>query len=167
MPESKPYKVTAIILASGPDRSESDACVDGKLSSQRISASLLEAGVQDIVLAEDGNAASPLDTLRMAVSKLETKADLYLIFPVDHPFVHPETISILLESAFENPDCVIRPEFRGQRGQPIIIPSSLNIYAEAEAGLREIIRYSSIASLIVPVEDAGILQSINTLQGSS
>lgn len=168
MQNSTPFKVTAIILASGKGtrygQPKSEASVDGKLFSQKISASLLEAGVRDIVLAEDEDTASSLDTLRAAVSKLETKPDSYLVFPVDHPFVKSETISILLQSAFQNPDCVIKPEFRGQRGHPIIIPSSLDIYAQAEAGLREIIRYSSIATVIVPVEDAGILQNVNHMQ---
>ncbi|MCB5262413.1 MAG: NTP transferase domain-containing protein [Candidatus Cloacimonetes bacterium] len=168
MQTSIPYKVTAIILASGKGlrygQPKSEASIDGKLFSQKISASLLDAGIRDIVLADDEDTASPLDTLRAAVSKLETKPDFYLIFPVDHPFVSSETISILLGTAFQNPDCVIKPEFRGQRGHPIIIPSTLNIYAEAEAGLREIIRYSSIATVIVPVEDAGIMQNVNYLQ---
>lgn len=168
MQTSIPYKVTAIILASGQGqrygRPKSEASVDGLLFSQKISASLLEAGIRDIVLADAEETASPLDTLRAAVSKLETKPDFYLVFPVDHPFVSSETISILLVSAYENPDCVIKPEFRGSRGHPIIIPSSLNIYAEAEAGLREIIRHSGIATVIVPVEDAGIMQNLNHLQ---
>lgn len=165
MLNSIPYKVTAIIIASDKSarrgQPQPETSIDGKLFSQKIISSLLDAGVRDIVLANHEDAASPLDTLRAAVSKLETKPDLYLIFPEDHPLVSSQTISILLQSAFQNPDCVIKPEFRGYRGHPIIIPSSLDIYAEAEAGLREIIRYSSIATVIVPVDDAGIMQNLS------
>lgn len=168
MQTSIPYKVTAIILASGQGlrygKPKSEASIDGKLFSQKISSSLLEAGVRDIVLADAEETASPLETLRVAVSKLHARPDFYLIFPVDHPFVSSETISILLATAYENPDCVIKPEFRGRRGHPIIIPASLDIFAEAEAGLREIIRHSGIATVIVPVDDAGIMQNVNHLQ---
>ena len=168
MPNSTPYKVTAIILASGQGlrygKPKSEASIDGKLFSQKISTSLLEAGVRDIILADGEETASPLETLCVAVSKLYTKPDFYLIFPVDHPFVRSETISILLMSAFQNPDCVIKPEYFGRRGHPIIIPSSLDIFVEAEAGLREIIRHSGVATVIVPVDDAGIMQNVNQVQ---
>jgi len=149
-----PFKTSAIILASGKGSRfgmpKSEASFEGLLFSQKISQSLMEAGIKDIILADDLETESMLDTLRESIRTLPEKPDCYLIFPVDHPFVLPETITALLQVAIANPDCVIKPEYRGLRGHPILIPAELDLSAPEHDNLRDIIRYSGLGTIIVP-----------------
>nr|MDK2851286.1 molybdenum cofactor cytidylyltransferase [Candidatus Cloacimonadota bacterium] len=159
------YKTFAIILASGKGSRfgmpKSKASFNGSLFSQKIMETLVSGGIEEIYLADDLKTDSMLDTIRQSISSLKEAADCYLIFPVDHPFVLSETISTMLQVSRANPDCVIKPEYRGHRGHPIIIPANLDLNDCQYDNLRDLIRYSGIATLIVPVEDPGILMNIN------
>ncbi len=160
-----PSDIHAIILASGKGNRygmpKSGASVDGLLFTQKISQSLLHAGFCNIFLAQDMDTDSMLETLQEAVSQISEVPELYMVWPVDHPLVKPSTIGELFLMAQENPDCVIKPEYQGQRGHPILIPSSLDLSKPGYHSLRELIRYSGIGTVIVPVEDPGIICNIN------
>ncbi len=160
-----PSDLYSIILASGEGKRfgmpKSKAGFDGLLFSQRISQSLIDAGLRQIFIAEDLPTKSMLDTLREAQKMILGRPNLFLIWPVDHPFVHSETIHELFSVASANPDCVIKPEYHGKRGHPIIIPSALDLNDDQHQNLRDLIRYSGIGTVIVPVEDPGILMNIN------
>jgi len=157
--------IQAIILASGSGSRygmpKSQATVDGLLFSQKISQSLLQAGVKKIFLAEDMTTDSMLQTLQQAVSQIPDIPRQFLVWPVDHPLVKSQTISELFEVARQNPDCVIKPEYLGQRGHPILIPSTLDLQQQEYHSLRELIRYSGIGTVIVPVEDPAVVLNIN------
>jgi CTP:molybdopterin cytidylyltransferase MocA len=163
-----PSDICAIILASGKGTRfgipKSEAMVDGLLFSQMISRSLLETGIRNIVLAKDLETSSMLESLRRSIADIKGVFSHYLIWPVDHPFVHGSTLDILVESAVQNPDCIIKPEYLGRRGHPIIIPRNLDIQNPVYETLREILRHSGVGSVIVAVDDPGIMQNVNTLE---
>ena len=155
----------AIILASGKGSRfgmpKSEASVDGLLFSQKVSQSLIDAGVRDILLVKDLNTGSMYDSLKETIMRDANPPEYYIVWPVDHPLVHCQSISALLEAAMQNPDCVVKPEYLGRRGHPILIPSKLDFASPAYETLRELIRHSGIGTVIVPVDDPGIIRNIN------
>jgi molybdenum cofactor cytidylyltransferase len=83
---------------------------------------------------------------------------------VDHPLVSSTSISLLIEGATQNPDCIIKPEFRGKRGHPVLLPSTLDFLSPLYETLRELIRHSGKGTVILPVEDPGVILNINRPQ---
>ncbi len=160
-----PSDFRAIILASGKGSRygmpKSEAMLDGLLFSQRISQALLDAGVRDIVLAKDLETSSMFESLKQSILQNPDAPPYYIIWPVDHPLVQSQSLALLLESASQNPDCIIKPEFLGRHGHPILIPSHLDFYNPAYETLREVIRHSGIGTVIVPVDDPGVVRNIN------
>jgi len=164
---STPYKMIAVILASGKGRRfglpKSEARVNNELFSDLIQRTLNAAGIKDIILAKDLCTSSMLETLRLAIAGHNTPADYYLVFPVDHPFVSPASILKLCFSI--TPDTIIKPLFQGRTGHPIIIPASLDLKRDDHhQGLARIIKDSRLPSLCVEVNDPGILRNINRPQ---
>lgn len=164
LPNSTPYRIIAVILASGQGsrfgQPKSEASVDGLRFSEHIIHTLNTAGIEDIILARDFHTASMLDTLRKALA--ERKADYYIIFPVDHPFVQADSIRVLINAVL--PDTIIKPVFDGHSGHPIIIPDTLDLNREDSGeGLKGIIRGSGLPCKYIAVDDPGILRNINYL----
>lgn len=167
MRNSTPIKLIAIILASGEGRRfgqpKSEARVQGELFSARIMRTLEEAGLRQMILAQGLATSSMLETLRQAMASCVPRADSYLIFPVDHPFVRAQSIRALTLAAL--PDTIIKPVFEGRSGHPIIIPASLDLTGDdAGGGLKGIIRNCALPCVYITVPDAGILRNINTVQ---
>jgi len=65
-----------------------------------------------------------LSSILLAYKQLSASKNI-MIFPVDHPFVSKETLDSIIEASTINQECVIKPEFDGKSGHPVIIPSSL------------------------------------------
>lgn len=161
---STPYKVTAIILASGKGsrygQPKSEAMLDGKLFSDIITDTLRAAGLESIVLADHCASSSMLETLKQTISALPVPADFYLVIPVDHPHVHTSTVVALIAAL--HPGIIVKPVYHGQSGHPVIIPAALDLSASEHAeGLRGIIAASLCPKKFVEVEDPGILININ------
>jgi len=162
LPNSTPYRIIAVILASGKGsrfgQPKSEASVDGMRFSEHIMHTLNAAGIEDIILARDYHTASMLGTLRKAVA--ERKADYYMIFPVDHPFVQADSVRVLLAALL--PDTILKPVFDGHSGHPIIIPATLDLNRDDSGeGLKGIIRGSGMPCKYIAVDDPGILRNIN------
>ncbi|MBP7117919.1 MAG: NTP transferase domain-containing protein [Candidatus Cloacimonetes bacterium] len=161
---STPYKIAAIILASGKGsrygRPKSEARLDGKLFSDIITDTLRAAGLDSIVLADHCTSTSMLDTLKQTITDLHIPADFYLVIPVDHPHVRTSTVLALIAAL--HPGIIVKPVYQGQSGHPVIIPAALDLSAYDHAeGLRGIIAASPFPKKFVEVEDPGILININ------
>ena len=92
----------------------------------------------------------------------------YLVFPVDFPFVKPPTVVALVQKHQQNPNAVIRPLYKNNRGHPILIPACINLdNDDKQQGLKYIIRNSGLPVYDVPVEDDGILKNVNTREDLS
>ncbi|HQQ68349.1 MAG TPA: NTP transferase domain-containing protein [Candidatus Cloacimonadota bacterium] len=161
---STPYRITAIILASGKGsrygQPKSEARLDGKLFSDIITDTLRAAGLENIVLADHCTSSSMLDTLKQTITDLPAPADFYLVIPVDHPHVQTSTIAALVAAL--SPGIIVKPVYHGQSGHPVIIPAALDLSAsDHEGGLRGIIAASLFSQKYVEVEDPGILINLN------
>jgi CTP:molybdopterin cytidylyltransferase MocA len=174
--------VTAIILASGKGtrfgKPKAEADYKGVSFLDRITATLKEAGVQKIHVAQDYETPDMLATLKQAVTELEKgwipasagktsspesqSYSCYLIFPVDFPFVQAETIKTIVAAHYKHPKAIIRPCYYGFCGHPIIIPADLDLQADDHGkGLKGIISFCGKPVIDIQVHDEGIHKNIN------
>ncbi|HLS51953.1 MAG TPA: nucleotidyltransferase family protein [Burkholderiaceae bacterium] len=111
--------------------------------------------------AEEGMAAS----LRAGVGALKPKHD-FLICLADMPFVQPQTIRAIYEARKANSGLSIwRPTFLGQPGHPILWAHHYAndfLQLQGDTGGRKLLQNNRQALALVPVNDAGILQDIDT-----
>lgn len=174
--------VIAIILASGKGtrfgKPKAEADYKGFSFLDRIGATLKEAGVQNIHVAQNYVTPDMLATLKQAVTELEKgwildsagktnspesqEYSSYLIFPVDFPFVQAATIRTLVEAHYTHPKAIIRPCYYGFCGHPIVIPSDLDLQADDHGkGLKGIISFCGKPVIDIQVQDEGIHKNIN------
>jgi len=166
--------VTAIILASGKGKRcglpKAEMQIQGISFLEHIKEILLEAGMEDVFIAQYQDTSAMLSTLIKAVNELKKRQENsgYLVFPVDFPFVKPPTVVALVQKHQQNPNAVIRPLYKNNRGHPILIPACLNLEKDDnQQGLKYIIRNSGLPVYDVPVEDDGILKNVNTREDLS
>ena len=91
--------------------------------------------------------------------------DGFLIFPVDHPFVSINTLEFLFEAFKQHPSQLVRPNFNGQNGHPIMIPSAVAKTipdGKLDGGLKQFLLQEAVKFYNVLVDDDGILSNINT-----
>lgn len=160
-------EIVAVILASGQGARFGGPKADARVGSQtfagQIVATLKQAGIDRVHIARDLQTPDMLATLRAALKQArdpQTKA--CLVFPVDHPFVKPETVQSLCAAWKANPDAVFRPVFQGKPGHPVLIPLWLDLEADDQGrGLAGIIHSQACSVIDIPVEDEAILRNIN------
>ena len=104
-----------------------------------------------------------LSSVKIGIST-SPEMDGYLIMPVDHPYVKPETYAQLIAQFRKKSDAVIKPVFNSISGHPIIIPKGIFKKipdGDVPGGLNAIIKSSDAEIIEIPVDDNGILRNIN------
>ncbi|RPH95698.1 nucleotidyltransferase family protein [candidate division KSB1 bacterium] len=105
-----------------------------------------------------------LSSIRIGMTSTAV-ADGYLLFPVDHPFVKPETVRALVSEFALHPQAVIKPVYQERGGHPLIVPRVLQDYLLAHAqmeSLRTAIHESGVQQIFLPINDEAVLRNINT-----
>lgn len=92
-------------------------------------------------------------------------ADAALVVLADQPFLAPQTIDILVEAYRVSRSPVVLPVFRGRRGNPVLFDRSL--FPEisrlrGDVGAKAVVRAHQADLLEVPVDDAGVVEDIDT-----
>ena len=160
-------EIIAVIPASGTGGRFGGPKVDARIGTEtfagRISATLRKAGLERIHIARDLNTPDMLATLRLALQEARTpEAKACLVFPVDHPFVKPETVNSLCAAWQARPEAVFRPAYQGRPGHPVLIPLWLDLLADDQGcGLAGIIRSQACSVIDVPVDDEAVLHNVN------
>jgi molybdenum cofactor cytidylyltransferase len=163
-----PYPdIVAVILASGRGerfgQPKAEATIEGVRFLERIGNILRQAGVERVIAAQGLDTPDMLSTLRVTVQNLShSEVAGYLVWPVDHPFVLPDTVRSLCAAFRAAPENVVRPLHQGRSGHPIFIPVRLDLNRDdAGQGLAGLIRSQACAVLDLPVDDPGVLRNIN------
>jgi len=101
-------------------------------------------------------------SIELGFSKM-SEYDGIIIFPVDHPYVKTETITLLVNKFSEDSKNIIKPVYINKSGHPIIVPKDfVSGYNNFEGlNLNEKIISSSIKSNPISTDDSGILKNIN------
>lgn len=104
-----------------------------------------------------------LHSIRLALKELKTPVEAALLFPVDHPFIAPATITLLHENASR--DSILIPTFHKRRGHPPLFGSDyfrLLFDVPLDEGARSAYRQAGTIIREIEVEDENILLNMNT-----
>lgn len=110
---------------------------------------------------EEGMSSS----LRAGLDVLPESTRAVLVALADKPLVRPESIQAVIHE-FESAHMpIVYPTYRGRQGHPVLIARSL--FGEVQAlrgdvGAKRLLERHAAQSLAVPVEDAGVVQDVNT-----
>jgi len=88
-----------------------------------------------------------------------------LVTLVDHPAVSAGSALLLARAAAHEPDMIHLPTWRGERGHPVALPTSLaKALREAQQGegAREVIARLGLRVREHPLEDPGVLVDVDT-----
>jgi len=104
-------------------------------------------------------------SIQIGAAHLNATTKAFFLLPVDMPFVKPQTITKLL-AAFEPNDMdILKPCYRGRRGHPPLISSSvipgIQDY-DGNGGLRELIFTKQLETRDLECDDPGILEDLDT-----
>jgi len=106
----------------------------------------------------------PLSSIQIGLAALDGVSAV-IIHPVDHPEVSPETISRLKKGHLSQPACLLIPCFAGKRGHPVLFPSKFFPdlrKAPLDIGARYVVHKNPGSTMLVGVNDPGILINVNT-----
>ncbi len=106
----------------------------------------------------------PLSSFRLALREL-TLASGVILHPVDHPLVGTHAIESLTLWHRRAPACILVPSHHGLKGHPTLFPG--RFFPDLrdcplDEGARAVVRQNPASTLLVPVEDAGVLANLNT-----
>jgi len=107
-----------------------------------------------------------LSSIIRAIQVLEASAiDGVMLFLVDHPFVNPQLIDLLIQEFSRQQFPIVIPTFRGRRGHPLIFGRQLFpelVSAPCDQGAVAVVRSHRQEILHVSVQDKSILIDIDT-----
>ena len=89
----------------------------------------------------------------------------FMLLPVDHPLIQQKTIDALIRYFLDNSPLAVLPSFSGKKGHPPLFSGSLKeefLALDNESGLNTVAHAHQNQTVILPVEDAGIVKSFNT-----
>lgn len=120
----------------------------------------LPAGVRAVVNSRPERGM--LSSVQAGIAALAPAVEAVLVWPVDLPYVKPETVRGLLAGA---PDKMVLPQHAGRGGHPLRIPRSC--FAELAAlapalGLRGLMAAHPDRVSRLSVDDPGVLLDIDT-----
>jgi len=104
-----------------------------------------------------------LSSVRCGVEALAEGAEAFLLWPVDHPAVRPDTVRAILDAY--RPGAIVRPRYRGAHGHPVLFASSLIpelLAADPTIGARAVVRAVPERIVDVDVDDGGVVADIDT-----
>ena len=188
-----PIMVVGIILAAGASsrmgRPKALLPIGSDVFVTRVCRTLLEAGVDDLVVVAGGEheaiaeavglagfPARIVENLRRDEGQLSSLlaglavadrpgVDAVLVHLVDAPLVHPSTVRAVLDAFFRTHAPVVRPSVGGRHGHPALF--ARRVFDELRraapsTGAKAVVRAHAADLLDVDVDDEGACQDIDT-----
>lgn len=117
-----------------------------------------------IQLVENKNYRSGMtSSIQVGVSVANEEG--FMICLGDQPRIQTDTYDQLIEAFSENPDSIILPFHEGQKGNPVIFPSSFReevLNHQEPEGCKEIVQKNADLIVKVEVNDTGVLLDVDT-----
>lgn len=108
-----------------------------------------------------------LSSLQTAIRYLDRTPDCdgMLVHLVDHPYIDPKLVRVMVRRYAESPAPVVVPVHRGKRGHPVIFSRQLFqelLDAPMDQGAKAVVNAHREATLEIDTEDVGITLDIDT-----
>lgn len=162
------------------------ASVGGRPMLERTVASLLDAGVERVVVVLGSDARAIRDGVALLADRRvrvvtnprpergmissiqagvrEAHGDVLVVLPGDMPYVEPATVGALLRAS-ETGGGIVSPRFEGKRGHPVVIPARYRDEIAAAAPgetLHDVLRRHAGERRDLDVLDRGVIRDVDT-----
>jgi molybdenum cofactor cytidylyltransferase len=187
--------IVAVVLAAGESsrmgQPKALLPIGGFRFIERIVTALRSAGVAKIVVVLGHNAEDmrrkiedlpvtlvinpeykkgQLSSLQTAIQHLESLpmsdgVEGILVHLVDHPYINPDLVKLMIERFQETKRFIVVPRFQGRRGHPVIFARALFselLAAPADQGAKTVVHAHRDQTLEIDTEDEGVLIDIDT-----
>ena len=187
--------IVAVILAAGESsrmgQPKALLPIDGVRFIERIVTALKSSGIAKIFVVLGHNAEDmrrqieelpvtiiinpeykkgQLSSLQTAIQHLESLqmsdgVEGILVHLVDHPYINPNLVKLIIQRFQETKKSIVVPRFRGRRGHPVLFARSLLselLTAPVDQGAKAVVRAHRDDTLEIDTEDEGVLIDIDT-----
>ena len=108
-----------------------------------------------------------LSSLQSAIRYIEkeNRCDGILVHLVDHPYVDPRLIDLMIQRFYETKMLIVVPRYQGKRGHPVIFSRALFkdlLGAPVDQGAKSVVNAHRAETLEIDTEDEGIALDIDT-----
>jgi molybdenum cofactor cytidylyltransferase len=98
-------------------------------------------------------------------SKDNASVDGILVHLVDHPYINPDLVNLMIDRFHETKNLIVVPRYRGRRGHPVIFSSALFaelLAAPLDQGAKTVVHAHRDETLEIDTEDEGVTIDIDT-----
>ena len=184
--------IAAVILAAGASsrmgQPKAFLRIGDLTFAERVATSIRAAAIDDVMIAVSHvdhkilelcelhsmsaviNAATqtsvPLGSIQAAILEIINRpVDGLLVWPVDYPHVRSGTAAAVVSAFLRSEKAMVLPVHKGRRGHPVVFGRAVFdelLSADPEIGPRAVVRAGRERVLEVDVDDAAILEDIDT-----
>ena len=184
--------IVAVVLSAGESsrmgRPKALLPIDGQTFLERIVGALRQGGIEQVVVVLGFNAEElrrrithlpveilvnpdyklgQLSSLQVALRHLESDKSCagMMVHLVDHPYINPELVSLMLQRFDESRPSIVVPRHQGKRGHPVIFSRMLFdelLGAPMDQGAKAVVNAHRDDTLEIDTADAGITLDIDT-----
>jgi molybdenum cofactor cytidylyltransferase len=98
-------------------------------------------------------------------SKDSASVDGILVHLVDHPYINPDLVNLMIDRFHETKKLIVVPRYQGRRGHPVIFSSALFaelLAAPPDQGAKTVVHAHRDETLEIDTEDEGVTIDIDT-----
>jgi molybdenum cofactor cytidylyltransferase len=108
-----------------------------------------------------------LSSLQSAIRHIEkeNRCDGMLVHLVDHPYIDPQLVDLMIGRFYETNKVIVVPRHQGKRGHPVIFSRDLFeelLSAPGDQGAKAVVNTHRAETLEIDTEDQGIALDIDT-----
>jgi molybdenum cofactor cytidylyltransferase len=123
----------------------------------------------DVVINPDykqGQLSSLMAAVRSIASSADAgDADGILVHLVDHPYISPDLVNLMIERFYESKKLIVIPRYRERRGHPVILSKLLFeelLATPLDQGAKAVVHAHSSETLEIVTDDEGVTIDIDT-----
>ena len=111
-----------------------------------------------------------LSSLVAAINSIQSgkdsaSVDGILVHLVDHPYINPDLVNLMIDRFHETKKLIVVPRYQGRRGHPVIFSSALFaelLAAPPDQGAKTVVHAHRDETLEIDTEDEGVTIDIDT-----
>jgi molybdenum cofactor cytidylyltransferase len=184
--------IVAVVLSAGESsrmgRPKALLPIAGQTFIEKIVGALKQSGIERIVVVLGFNAdemrrrvehlpvdiivnsdyqQGQLSSLQAAIRHLQPAGDCdgILVHLVDHPYIDPQLVRVMLQRFAESKSTIVVPRHQGKRGHPVLFSRALFgelLAAPLDQGAKSVVNRHRDETLEIETEDVGITVDIDT-----